>query len=190
MQNANKQLFIVILLISIMAAWRVVNTGLGIYHMVPMAALGLFSGSILSDRRWAYGIPLFAMFLSDLGLSIFTSMPGFYDFSQLVNYAALASVVFLGARLQDRRAFNVAGYTLSGSLLFFLISNFGTFLSGYYGYSIQGLIQCYTMAIPFYKSEIATQFFMNSLISDLLFSSIAFGIFYLAITRQKQLAVA
>jgi hypothetical protein len=37
------------------------------------------------------------------------------------------------------------------------------------------------MAIPFYKSEMASTFFMNSLFADLLFSTISFGVIYVTL---------
>ena len=50
---------------------------------------------------------------------------------------------------------------LMGALLFFLITNFGVWSLGSYGYTFEGLIICYTLAIPF---------FAYSLISTFLFS--------------------
>ena len=46
------------------------------------------------------------------------------------------------------------------SILFFVITNFAVWTSGYYGFDLQGLLMCYTMAIPF---------FVNTLLSTLLF---------------------
>lgn len=40
--------------------------------------------------------------------------------------------------------------SLLSALIFFLITNFGVWLSGYYGYSFKGLITCYTLALPFF----------------------------------------
>jgi len=177
MKKQHQQLALVALLVLATAAWRVVNTELHLYHLVPMAALGLFSGSVLQNKKWAYLIPLSAMLLSDLGLTLFTSMQGFYGLSQVVNYLALAMVTLLGTKLVHRKALTVAGYTIGGSLLFFLVSNFGTFLSGFYGYSFSSLMECYAMALPFYKSELSTQFFVSSLLADLAFSALAFGVF-------------
>lgn len=174
MKSQYKQILVVSVLVLITAIWRVINTELHIYHLVPIAAMGLFSGSVLNQKKWAYLIPLAAMFLSDLGLTLFTSMQGFYGISQVVNYLALALVTYLGTRLVNRNTMNIAGYTIGGSLVFFLVSNFGTFLSGYYGYSVGGFMECYTMALPFYKSELSTQFFMSSLMADLAFSAVAF----------------
>lgn len=50
---------------------------------------------------------------------------------------------------------------LFGAFIFFLITNFGVWTSGMYGFTINGLINCYFLAIPF---------FAYSLISTILFS--------------------
>jgi len=52
---------------------------------------------------------------------------------------------------------------LVGATLFFIITNFGVWSLGSYGYTIEGLIACYTLALPF---------FGYSLISTLIFSCI------------------
>ncbi|MBL7764917.1 MAG: hypothetical protein JNJ58_02405 [Chitinophagaceae bacterium] len=187
MRKETTQIFLVALVIFITATLRVVNAEAHLYNLVPVAALGLFSGSILQNKRWAYTIPLAAMLLSDLGLALFTHIQGFYGISQIVNYLALALITWMGTRLHKRNMLNIAGYTLSGSLIFFLLSNFGTWLGGYYAYSFAGLTECFTMALPFYKSEMATSFFVNSLFGDLIFSGIAFGLFAL-LTQKRQLA--
>jgi len=57
---------------------------------------------------------------------------------------------------------------LLGAIIFFVITNFGVWSLGAYGYSFEGLIVCYTLAIPF---------FTYSLISTFIFSGI-FEVFY------------
>ncbi len=52
---------------------------------------------------------------------------------------------------------------LTGALIFFIISNFGVWTLGSYGYSINGLINCYIMALPF---------FGYTLISTIIFSAL------------------
>jgi hypothetical protein len=190
MKNNKNTLLLVVALILGIAVWRVLNAEWHIYNLIPVAALGLFSGSVLQEKKWAYLIPLSAMFLSDLGLSLFTHMDGFYGVSQVVNYFALALVTFLGTGLKNRSVLNTAIYTVSGSLLFFVISNFGTYLGGYYGYGFAGLTECYAMAIPFYRSEMATQFFVNSLLGDIIFSAIAFSAFAYFQHRQSVVQTA
>ena len=56
---------------------------------------------------------------------------------------------------------------LIGAFLFFLITNFGVWTLGSYGYDLKGLITCYILAIPF---------FTNTIISTFLFSSIIEGL--------------
>ncbi len=58
---------------------------------------------------------------------------------------------------------------MTGAVIFFLLTNFGVWLSGIYGYSLEGLLACYTLAIPFFTS---------SLISTFLFSIIIEWVYY------------
>lgn len=50
-----------------------------------------------------------------------------------------------------------------GAVVFFIITNFGVWTSGIYGFSTKGLMECYILAIPF---------FSNTLIATLIFSTI------------------
>ncbi|MCC7030990.1 MAG: hypothetical protein IT257_11850 [Chitinophagaceae bacterium] len=190
MNKQTTKIFIVSAVILITALMRVINSELHIYNLVPVAALGIFSGSVLRNKYQAYLIPLLAMLISDMGMALFTNTPGFYGVSQFVNYGALILVTLLGSSLHKRNVLNIAGYSIAGSLVFFLLSNFGTFLSGYYGYSAAGLTECYTMALPFYKSEMATTLFLNSFAGDLSFSMIAFGIYHMAKYKLPVLQIA
>ena len=56
---------------------------------------------------------------------------------------------------------------LLGVLIFYIFTNFGVWTLGSYGYSIEGLIKCYVLALPF---------FSYSLISTFIFSGIIEGI--------------
>ena len=58
--------------------------------------------------------------------------------------------------------FRISG-CLIGAFLFYLISNFGVWTNGSYGYSLEGLLSCYILALPF---------FGYSLLSALIFSTI------------------
>ena len=189
MKNKSYPVILVSILIAATAFLRLINAEYHLYNLVPVAALGIFSGSILRNKKAAYLIPLAAMLLSDIGLQLFTHIDGFYGVSQFVNYIALALVTFIGTKMGKRNIIRVTSYTFSGSMVFFILSNLGTFLGGYYGYSLSGFSECYLMAIPFYKSEMATTFFVNSFAGDLAFSALAFGIYYLSSIRQNTLQV-
>ena len=60
--------------------------------------------------------------------------------------------------------------SLLGASIFFVITNFGVWASGMYGYTVQGFFNCYVLAIPF---------FTYSLISTLIFSVIIESIYKL-----------
>ena len=65
---------------------------------------------------------------------------------------------------------------LIGAFVFFLITNFGVWSLGSYGYTIEGFILCYTLAIPF---------FAYNLISTFIFSGIIEGIYKLKFVKFK-----
>ena len=69
------------------------------------------------------------------------------------------------------------GVTLS-AISFFIITNFGVWLSGSYEYSIKGIIECYILALPF---------FGNTLISTILYSSMIETIYFIYKTYYKKL---
>jgi len=53
--------------------------------------------------------------------------------------------------------------SLASCLVFFVVTNFGFWTTGYYGYTFNGLITAYIMAIPF-----ATNTILSTLIYSLL----------------------
>lgn len=163
-------------LIFLAAASRVVFSEANFYNFAPVGALGLFAGAVIKDKRYAFLFPLLAMFSADLYFQLFTSTPGFYDISQFFTYAGMAAATVLGFRMGKTAPVKVFGLTLAASTVFFLVSNFGVWLQGWYGSGLQALVQTYVMAIPFYK---------NTLIGDLAGSIILFGSYSLI---QKMIA--
>jgi hypothetical protein len=75
------------------------------------------------------------------------------------------SIVFIGLISQyfiSNLMSRISG-ALIGACLFYLITNFGVWSLGGYAYSLEGLITCYTLAIPF---------FGYTVISTIIFSAI------------------
>ncbi len=158
------------------------------YNFSPVAGMALFGGAVLQNKKLAFLIPLGALFLSDLCFSLFTNIPGFYGSSQLINYAAFACIVLLGSLMIKKiQMKNVVFASLGASTLFFLLSNFGTWATAGgtppYTADASGLLSTYMLGIPF---------FGNTLIGDLVYSSLLFGAYYLIrhyiISRKKALA--
>jgi len=57
--------------------------------------------------------------------------------------------------------------SLIGAILFFIITNFGVWTHGSYGYSLEGLILCYTLALPFFSYSLISTFLFSSIIETI-----------------------
>lgn len=127
-------------------------------NFTPVAAIALFSGTYL-PRRYALLIPLIIMFLSDLFL-------GFHPTMVWV-YGSLLLSGILGSHLRDSVTFSkVVGLSLLSSVVFFLLTNFGVWIStSMYPKNPLGLLDCYVMAIPFFR---------NTLLGDLIYCGLLY----------------
>jgi len=137
-------------------------------NVACVGALGLFAGCYLAGRR-AYLVPLAVLLLSDLVGHLF-KVPGmgfYHPITMLCVYAGAISAVPVGRWIQSNRSkLRLPAGSLAASTLFFLISNFGVWLGGWYPITGLGLLACYTSAIPFFGYTIA---------GDLLFTILLFG---------------
>lgn len=158
------------------------------YNFTPLGAIALFGAAYFSQKRWAFIVPIVALWLSDLflnnmvyaeyydGFALFTS--GF-----LYIYGAFALITILGIKLFDKVTLpRVIGGALGGSLIFFIVSNFGVWItSPMYPLTAEGLLMCYTAAIPFFHYTIA---------GNVVYCGVLFGGYeYLKYKMPEQLAV-
>jgi len=159
------------------------------FGFAPQWALALFGGAIIKDKVIACVLPVFSMFLSDLiyqGLHTagLTPIQGFYE-GQWINYLLFASVTIFGFFIRKVTVINVLVMSLIAPTYYFIISNFLTWIGvgQYVEYpkTWNGLISCYTAALPFYK---------NSLIATLIFSTVLFGCWYLIARRNSKTSMA
>lgn len=141
------------------------------WNMTPVAAMALFGGAAFADRRLAFLLPLAAMALSDLALALVYGTGWFHATLPFV-YGAIALTVLLGRLLADRRGVaRVATATLGASLLFFLLTNFGTWATqDLYPATPAGLLACYVAALPFFANTLVG----NAFYATLLFGGLAF----------------
>ena len=130
-------------------------------NVTAVAASALFAGMAVHSRWQALFVPLIVLFLSDLVLGFHTSM--------WAVYLAMLVPVVLGYRLKSDFSWGrLTSYSLVSSLSFFLLTNFAVWLAeGLYSHSLQGLQQCYVMALPFFGYET---------LGDLFFSGVLFGL--------------
>ena len=143
-------------------------------NFVPIGALGLFAGCYL--RGWAlWLVPLGAMAISDwIGHVLQVPGMGFYSTTSLAFvYGGLALGGLLGILLRDRVGpHSVISAAAANASVFFVVSNFGVWLSEIAGYekSLAGLATCYYQAIPFFR---------NSLLADVFYTALFFGVYQL-----------
>ena len=56
---------------------------------------------------------------------------------------------------------------LSGAFIFFLITNFGVWSLGGYGYNLEGIILCYTLALPFFAQTVTATLIFSFIIESI-----------------------
>jgi hypothetical protein len=153
-------------------------------NFAPITALAVFGAIRYADRRTAILTPLLALFLSDLAKEVLyryglSPQWGLYRGMWTV-YGATTLVVLLGRLAWGTRSAGViAGTTLAGSCLFFMLSNFAVWAGGsLYPHTVEGLAACYSAAIPFFR---------NALLGDAFYAAVLFGAWALAEARIRSL---
>ena len=104
-----------------------------VYNAAPVTAVTLFAAAYLPNRRWSVLLPFAAMFFSDLVLYA-TKDIAYRDqavTNMLFVYSAIVGIALLGQWLRRRVTVSrVVGTTFAGSVLFFLVTNFGSWHRG------------------------------------------------------------
>lgn len=159
----------VIVLIVGAALCRMINHPV---NFTPLGAMMLFGGVQAKNYRLSFIVPFAALFLSDLYLNNFMyhtdQWTWFYKGAQYV-YVAFAVVFLIGKIFQPKLGWRLAISAISGSLIFFVITNLAVWYgSNLYSQNTSGLLQCFVAALPFLQ---------NSLFGDLIYSFAIFGIF-------------
>ncbi|MEC7068440.1 MAG: DUF6580 family putative transport protein [Bacteroidota bacterium] len=135
-------------------------------NFTPIAAIALLSSKGFDNRWVVFLIPIVSLFISDLFIGLHATIPFVYISFILI---ALLGLYF--------KKINIVLVLLS-STIFFLVSNFGVWLL-YYPISTEGLVQCYTLALPF---------FLNTVLGDLVYGALLIYPFY-ALQRRNKFAV-
>lgn len=139
-------------------------------NFTPIGALALFGGTKLRNKYVAVFVPLAVMAMTDFYL-------GFHNLI-FFTWGSMVLAALIGFWVRKKYGFSrIAVGTLLGSIIFFLVTNFGVYLGGWYGYGFSGLTQTYIMAIPFFR---------NSLMGDVVYSAVFFGGYELAMYLNKK----
>ncbi len=141
-------------------------------NFAPVAAIGLFGGVYL-DKKQALVLPLAAMIVSDVFIG-FDSLN-----SRLIVYAALILASLLGIAIKNRKNItNVVAGSVGGSVLFYFLTNL-VFLypAKMYPHTWAGQVLSYTNALPFFR---------NTLLGDLFYTAVFFGVYEVVMALQKK----
>ena len=114
------------------------------YNFTSVGALSLFAGAFL-PAKLAWLAPVFTLVVSDAVVGFYNPVVMFFV------YAGFAVNTLVGKYLlQTSRGFiRITGAAVMATFIFYIISNFGMWLSGL-GYAMTpgGLIECYINAFP------------------------------------------
>ena len=117
------------------------------YNFSPMLAVGIFSGFYFRQFYLGLFIVIFSMFIGDLFLGFHSTM--------FFTYISLAVAVLIGLNIKRFSFAEILLGGLSSSLAFFIITNFGAWLTlEMYEKNLSGLLQSYVLAIPFFHSTL------------------------------------
>ena len=147
-------------------------------NFTPTGAIALFAGFYFSQVAVAAMAPLAVLILSNLWLPMYNH-PG----EMVAVYAAFLLAVGLRWVLRGRFSLpRFAFCVVVPSIVFFLASNFAVWAcNDWYAHTWAGLGECYLSAAPFYRYMLA---------ADVLFSTLMFGVYGVAMSLMSRRRLA
>lgn len=147
---------------------------LHIPNFTPVVALALFSGTYL-PKRTAIFFPLVLMIISD-------SFIGWHE-TILFTWGSVVLISILGFwTRKHKNPVSILSSSLFSAVLFFVITNFGTWLaSNLYPPTWEGLQECFVMAVPFFRA---------TLLSALVYTFAIFTLYEVVAIRIKKTRLA
>lgn len=156
--NAKAQFLLALVLLSVIAT-RFLELP---YNLNGVGSVFLFWGILGFSRNLKLvALPFLFLAISDMHFGFYAAMP--------FVYLGFAAHVLVGMSLKKQKtSFLWKGFktlsqapkvmlaTLIGSILFFVVSNFGVWITGsVYPKSIFGLLMCFEAAIPFFRNTLS-----------------------------------
>ncbi len=152
-------------------------------NFTPILGLAIFGGAMLLRKRIFLYVTIIALFVSDFVFNnyvhpeYFANKKGIIFFADYMIwvYVSIVLIIFSASFLLKKFNYIKLFFTaIGGAIVFFLITNFGSWLSSpeLYTRDFSGLLNSYVAGIPFFRS---------TLISNIIFSFIVFGIYDIAV---------
>ncbi len=154
-QNKN-QVILATTLVIVAIVSRLLFNAVHIYGFDAVIAAGFFAGAYFSSKKIGIIVPLLAMFATDLFL-------GIYDWKLMLFVdGSMVLAVALGQFYRIRPSLlRWTGVVLGSTTMFFLVTNGAVWLFGegtFYPHSWAGLVDCYTMGLPFFRDRLIGTF--------------------------------
>lgn len=140
-----------------------------LHNFAPVAAVAL-CGAVYLPRRTAITLPLVMLLVSDVVLNLFHYHEPLLTVEIVPRYFALALISGLGFALREKaNLLRLLGASAAGSLLFYLITNTGSWLyEPGYAKTAAGWVQAMTSGVPGFPPT--WTFYRHTLVSDLFFT--------------------
>ena len=140
-------------------------------NFTPIGGMALFGAAYLGRKYLAILLPVLAIWISDLVLNntLYSAwFDGFSWFGVPMVYLGVIAIALMGSRvLQKVKTKNIIISSLLASLIFYLITNLGSWwMDPIYTKDFAGVLAAYIAGIPF---------FLNTIAGDLFFTGVFFG---------------
>ena len=125
-------------------------------NFTSLLALSFYVPALLGVRYLP--VVVISFMLTDLIL-------GFHSLT-LFTWGSVIVIGFFSKFFKETMITRIFGSIL-GACLFFIISNFGVWMLGAYEHNLNGIILCYTLALPFFAYSLISTFIFSSIIESL-----------------------
>ncbi len=99
-------------------------------------------------------VVIISLFFTDLIIGLHSTL--------IFTHGSIFLIGLISIYFNKSLLFRIFG-TLTGAVIFYLVTNFGVWTNGSYGYNLVGLLNCYILALPF---------FVNTVLSTIVYASI------------------
>ena len=164
-------LIIPIIMLSLLILSRMITE---IPNFTATIALIIFTGYLIRNKLLSVFVILLSQVISDLYIGIYSSMVFVYGAYVVIGLISPIVMNKLSAK-------SVLAASLISPSIFYIISNFGVWVTGStYTMDLQGLISCYVAGIPFFD---------ETLLSTIIFSITIFMMMKLVVKKPEELVL-
>lgn len=174
----NSKIYWMLALMVLMIATRLIPHP---FNFSPLGGVALFSAAVMGRKWVAFAIPFLLFLVSDLAINtlVYANEYSIFYEGWYFQYIAYGLIIFVGSGLfQKLNLGRILGGALMASVIFFLVSNFGSWVSlPMYSKDWVGLQAAFIAGLPFLK---------NTVTSNILYTCLLFGsAFYFGVLSKK-----